>query len=115
MSESENNRLIEEIDAIGNLKIEVWSDDFQHALEGHPEVTIERVRSALKNPVKVVQSKYSAVACLFYSYECCDEKEGASIYFCVVVALFKEGKAKLETAYEKTYMKAGTVLFERGK
>jgi hypothetical protein len=50
-------QLIEVVTTDQDLKIEIWDVDFQHALEGHPEVTIERIRNALKNPVQVVQSK----------------------------------------------------------
>lgn len=109
---ADDNTLIETIDAVGGLKIEIWSGDFQHALEGHPEVTIENIRQTVKDPFKVVQSKRSNRACLFYSFEAkVDNAE--TIYFCVVVSLLDEGRGKLETAYEADYVKTGTVLFEK--
>lgn len=115
MSESEENGLVEEIDGAGGLRIQVWHEDFQHALEGHPEVTIERVRGALKAPFKVVESKHSKRACLFYSLEFRDEATDEARYFCVVVGVLGDGKGKMETAYETTYVKKGKVLFERGE
>jgi len=78
-------------------------------------VTIERIRNALKDPLKVIESKHSKRACLFYSVEFKDEKTGEPLYFCAVVAVLGDGKGKLETAYETTYIKKGTVLFEKGE
>ncbi len=55
----EEAKLIDEIETEQGLKIQIWDVDFQHALEGHPEVTIERIKKSLKKPLKVVQSKKS--------------------------------------------------------
>lgn len=44
---TEENVLIDEVSSVGGLRIQVWHEDFQHALDGHPEVTIERVRTVL--------------------------------------------------------------------
>ena len=61
------NALREKVSTMeGQLEIEIWSDDFQHAIDGHPEVTIEKVKGALKNPSRVLRSKGSSNTCLFY-------------------------------------------------
>lgn len=104
-------QLIDVVTTDQDLKIEIWDVDFQHALEGHPEVTIERIRNALKNPVQVVQSKKSNRVCLFYSLEIENDPEFGKVYFCVVVGVLGTGKGKMETAYEANYMKNGTILF----
>jgi hypothetical protein len=104
--------LIEEVSTGQGLKIEIWDVDFQHALDGHPEVSIERIRNSLNNPIKVIQSKKSNRVCLFYTVEIEDPELG-TIYFCVVVGVTGPAKGKLETAYETTYIKNGTVLFEK--
>lgn len=110
----DENTLIETVDAIGGLKVEIWTSDFQHALEGHPEVTLDRIRDALRKPGQIVQSKKSARACLFYSMGVKDTTFGI-IYFCVVVGVTGGGKGKLETAYEADFIKNGTVLFPKGE
>jgi hypothetical protein len=102
--------MIEEISGIGGLKIQIWQDDFQHALDGHPEVTLDRVKIALQSPLAVIESKHSKNACLFYTLEGVDEKTKERTYFCVVVAVLGGGVGKMETAYETTYMKSGKVL-----
>ncbi len=112
-SQDDDNSLIETVEAEAGLKIQIWTSDFQHALEGHPEVTLEKVRTALKNPIKVIKSKKSHRVCLFYSLEVQDEQFG-KIYFCVVVGVTGKGRGKMETAYETTYIKDGDVLLEKG-
>ena len=104
--------LIEEIKTEQGLKIQIWDVDFQHALDRHPEVSIERIRKSLKNPIKVVQSKRSHRVCLFYNLEIEDHPEFGTIYFCVVVGVIGDGNGKMETAYETTYIKKGIVLYE---
>jgi len=115
MGESDESMLIEEVVSIGGLKIQIWSEDFQHALEGHPEVTLDNVRTVLQQPVRVVESKHSKNACLFYSFEDVNEQTGEKHYFCVVVAVIGSGIGKMETAYQTTFMKFGKVIFEKGK
>ena len=112
-SQDDDNSLIETIEAEAGLEIQIWTSDFQHALEGHPEVTLDRVRNALKNPIKIVKSKKSNRVCLFYSFEVQDEQFG-TIYFCVVVGVTGAGQGKMETAYETTYIKDGDVLLDKG-
>ncbi|MBK7959976.1 MAG: hypothetical protein IPK04_01345 [Bdellovibrionales bacterium] len=51
------NVLKEKVSSVGGLEIEIRTDDLQHAMDGHPEVTIDKVRSTLKDPSKVIQSK----------------------------------------------------------
>lgn len=109
----EEAKLIEEVETDQGLKIQIWDVDFQHALEGHPEVTIERIKTSLKNPIKVVQSKKSNRACLFYNLEIKNDPDFGTIYFCVVVGVLGDGKGKMETAYETTVVKKGTILFEK--
>ncbi|MBH48993.1 MAG: hypothetical protein CME71_12565 [Halobacteriovorax sp.] len=108
-------QLIDEVETEQGLKIQIWDVDFQHALDGHPEVTIERIRKSLISPVKVVQSKKSNRACLFYNLEIENDPEFGEIYFCVVVGVLGDGIGKMETAYETTYTKSGKVLYERSK
>lgn len=105
--------LIEEIDTQQGLKIQIWDVDFQHALDGHPEVSIERIREALKDPITVVKSKKSNRACLFYNLEFEEDPEFGKIYFCVVVGVLGSGAGKMETAYETTFVKSGKVLFNK--
>ena len=107
------NALIEKVRSMaGQLDIEVWADDLRHAIEGHPEVTIDRVKETLKDPSKVIQSKSSAGACLFYSVEVkIGDRE--SVYFCVVVAVIGAGQGKMITAYEADFMKTGKELFSK--
>jgi len=112
-SPDDENLLIETIEAEAGLEIQIWTSDFQHALEGHPEVSLERVRNALRNPIKVVKSKKSNRVCLFYSLEVQDEQFG-TIYFCVVVGVLGNCIGKLETAYETDYIKSGEVLLDKG-
>lgn len=107
------NFLIEKISSVGGqLEIEIWSDDFQHAVEGHPEVTIEKVRGTLRDPSKVIQSKSSANACLFYSLAV-NISETEILYFCVVVAVTGSGKGKLVTAYDADFIKTGIELYSK--
>ena len=107
-------RLLEEIETEQGLKIEVWNVDFQHALDGHPEVSIERIRKTLKSPIKVVKSKKSNRACLFYTLEIENDPVFGTIFFCVVVVVLREGQGKMETAYETTFIKTGEILFSKG-
>ncbi|WP_374001727.1 hypothetical protein [Bdellovibrio bacteriovorus] len=107
------NTLIEKVSSMeGQIEIEIWSDDLQHAIVGHPEVTIEKVKEALKDPSKVIQSKSSANVCLFYSVEI-KISETEDLYFCVVVAVTGSGKGKLVTAYDADFMKTGTELYSK--
>jgi hypothetical protein len=106
-------KLIEAVKTKNGLEIEIWHIDFQHALEGHPEVTLERIRVTLKNPMKVIQSKRSNRVCLFYKLEIAVHPDFGKIYFCVVVGVLGEGKGKLETAYETTVIKLGTTLYDK--
>ena len=115
MDLEDDNELIEEVVAVGGLKIQIWRADLQHALDGHPEVTLDRVRVALRDPLKVIKSKTSHRVCLFYAFESQDEQSGERIYFCTVVGVIRDGIGKMETAYETTYIKTGEVLFERRK
>ena len=108
------NRLIETVDSVGGLKIQIWSEDLAHAISGHPEVTIDKVRETLKNPMKVVQSKSSKNACLFYSIEI-KLSETESIYFCVVVGVTESRVGKLITAYDADFMKTGKELYSKGE
>jgi hypothetical protein len=107
------NTLIEKVSSIaGKLVIEIWADDLRHAIEGHPEVTIDRVKETLKDPSKVIQSKSSASTCLFYSFEV-RISELEAVYFCVVVAVIGAGQGKMITAYEADFMKTGKELFSK--
>jgi hypothetical protein len=44
VEETEEPKLVETVKTKDGLKIEIWDVDFQHALEGHPEVTLERIQ-----------------------------------------------------------------------
>lgn len=106
------NTLIEKVSTVGGLEIEIWTDDLQHAIDGHPEVTIDKVRGTLKDPAKVIQSKSSTNACLFYSVEIKVSKT-ESLFFCVVVAVRGSGRGKMVTAYDADFMKTGTELYSK--
>jgi hypothetical protein len=96
----------------GHLQIEIWLADFQHAVSGHPEVTIEKIRQTLKKPSRVIQSKNSDQVCLFYSLKV-ETEDSQILYFCVVIAVVMSGKGKLVTAYETDFIKTGTLLFSK--
>lgn len=82
----DGNTLIKIVGAVGNLKIEIWASDFQHALDGHPEVTLDKISETLMAPCKVIESKRSARACLFYSVVI-EDQDCETRYFCVVVGV----------------------------
>lgn len=106
------NTLIEKVSTVGGLEIEIWTDDLQHAIDGHPEVTIDKVRDTLKDPSKVIQSKNSTNACLFYSVEI-KVSEAESLFFCVVVAVTGSGRGKMVTAYDADFIKTGIELYSK--
>jgi hypothetical protein len=112
---SKNSRrvLLLEIKSIQGLSIEIWDIDFDHALEGHPEVTLDRIIDTLKDPMLVIKSKKSNLSCLFYKLEMSDHPVFGKIYFCVVVMALGKGRGKMETAYETTFIKTGEVIFSR--
>lgn len=108
-----DNTLMESLPALGgHLQIEIWLNDFNHAVDGHPEVTIEKIRQTLKNPSKVIQSRNSNNVCLFYSMEI-KSNDNKVLYFCVVVAAIFKEKGKLITAYDTDFLKTGTILFSK--
>ncbi|MBF0316255.1 MAG: hypothetical protein HQK52_22750 [Oligoflexia bacterium] len=98
--------LIEVVESIHGLKIEIWGQDYQHALERHPEVSLDRIRKTLQEPMRVIKSLSNNNVCLFYALEINDPEFGV-IYFCVVVSVLGKGSGKLVTAYETTYIKKG--------
>jgi len=107
------NRLIVVVDSIGGLKIEIWSNDLEHAKTGHPEASLERVQGTLKDPSRIVQSKSSSNTCLFYSVEI-KVSETESLFFCVVVGVSSPGKGRMITAYDADFMKTGKELYSKG-
>lgn len=111
----DETKLIGTVKTKDGLIIEIWDIDFQHALEGHPEVTLERIKATLNDPLKVVRSKKSNRVCLFYKLEIEDRPDFGKIYFCVVVGVLGKGKGKLETAYETTVIKSVTTLYDKVK
>ena len=50
------NTLIDKVSTIGDLAIEIWSDDLQHAIDGHPEVTLDKVKNTLKESLVASES-----------------------------------------------------------
>jgi len=113
MGQKLNEALIGIVDSIGGLKIEIWRDDFQHALEGHPEVSLEKIRKTLVNPIKVIKSKHNNKVCLFYALEVNNSPLFGTLYFCVVVSVLGNGFGKLDTAYETDYIKSGEILYPK--
>ena len=108
------NFLIDTVDSVGGLKIQIWSDDLAHAISGHPEVTLDKVRSTLMAPARVIQSKSSGNACLFYSVEI-KLSDTERIYFCVVVGVVGAGFGKMITAYDADFMKTGKSMYSKGE
>jgi hypothetical protein len=106
------NTLIDKVSTIGGLDIEIWTDDLQHAIDGHPEVTLDKVKNTLKDPSKVIQSKSSTNACLFYSVEI-KMSDTESLFFCVVVAVAGSGRGKMVTAYDADFIKTGIELYSK--
>ncbi len=105
--------LVEEIQTKQGLLIQIWDVDLLHALNGHPEVTLDRIQNALERPIKVMKSKKSNRVCLFYTLEVEDDPNFGKIYFCVVVGVIGPGIGKMETAYETTVIKSGHVLYAK--
>jgi hypothetical protein len=109
-----SNTLIEKVRSIGGLVIEIWSEDLKHAIDGHPEVTIEKVKDTLKDPEKVIQSRNSGNACLFYSIQI-GIRGAEDLFFCVVVAITSSGIGKMVTAYDADFIKTGKVLYSQSR
>jgi hypothetical protein len=97
------------VKSISGLEIEIHQDDLQHAMDGHSEINLEKVKLTLKNPSRIVESKKQNGTCLFYSIKI--ESGGVDIFICVVVAVIKQGKGKIVTAYETETFKNGKILF----
>jgi hypothetical protein len=105
------NALIEKISTmVGQLEIKIWSEDLEHAINGHPEASIDKIKETLKSPSKVIQSKSSGNTCLFYSIEN-KISDIESLFFCVVVAVIANRNGKMITAYDADFMKTGKVLY----
>jgi hypothetical protein len=109
---SQPNTLLGKVSSVGGLAIEIWSEDLAHAISGHPEVTLDKVKETLKDPEKVIQSKSSGNACLFYSVEV-KVSETESLFFCVVVGVKKSGVGRMITAYDADFMKSGKELYSK--
>ena len=75
-------------------------------------VTLDKIKNALVDPFKVIQSKHSNKTCLFYSFSYEDPKLGF-INFCVVVEVTGPGKGKILTAYEANFIKSGKILYNK--
>lgn len=77
-------------------------------------MTLDKVRETLKDPARVIQSRNSKNACLFYSIAI-KGGDTESIYFCVVVGVTDSGIGKLITAYDADFMKTGKELYSKGE
>ena len=107
------NILIQKVSSMaGQLEIEIWSEDLEHAISGHPEVSIDKIKETLKDPSRVIQSKSSGNTCLFYSFKS-KISETENLFFCVVVAVVTNRKGKMITAYDADFIKTGKVLFAK--
>jgi hypothetical protein len=110
MSYSSNTRVLLEEFEFNGLKIKLYNEDLQHALDNHPgEVTQAEIGACIENPDKVIQSLVGVNGCLFYQKRIIDE------YFVVVVHTTGSGTGDVKTAYKATYVKKGTVLFDKEK
>jgi hypothetical protein len=90
------------------LKIKLYDEDFQHALGNHPgEVSLDKIKSCIETPDKVIQSLRGKNACLFYQIKMAD------YFFVVVVHVTSAGAGEIKTAYESTYVKTGKVLYSK--
>jgi hypothetical protein len=106
MNYNQKNKLLRAHFNFNGLKIKLFDEDYQHALENHPgEVTIEQIQSCLESPDMIIESKHAKNACLFYEKKLEDE------YFVVVVHIIGQGIGEVRTAYKATYLKRGRVLF----
>lgn len=101
--------LIETIKSLGGLEIEIYRSDLEHAIEGHIEINLDKIKNTLANPSRVIESKKQNGSCLFYSMKI--ENNDGEIYICVVVATTIAGKGKMITAYESDRYKDGKVLY----
>ena len=91
-----------------DLKIKLYDEDLQHAVENHPgEVTMDQIQSCVENPDKVIASLQGNNGCLFY------EKKDQDDYFVVVVHTTGTLTGEVRTAYKSTYIKKGKVLFDK--
>lgn len=95
----------------GSIEVSLYDDDLKHAMDSHPgEVTLEKIKSCILDPDKVIESLNAKNACLFY------EKKDEEEYFVVVVHLVQtkvESVGEIRTAYDSTYIKKGKVLFDK--
>jgi hypothetical protein len=99
MSYNHTNRSLKAQFSFNGLKIKLFDEDFQHALENHPgEVTLDQIQSCLEGPDVIIESKHLKVK---------DE------YFVVVVHITSQGIGEVRTAYRATYIKRGKVLFQK--
>jgi hypothetical protein len=102
-------KLMEEFEFNG-LKIKLFEEDFEHAIENHPgEVTLEGIRKCITQPDFIIESIQGKNGCLFY------EIKMENDYFVVLVHVIGNAIGEIRTAYEATYIKKGKILFKKDK
>jgi hypothetical protein len=97
--------------SINNIEIKLTEDRLLHALEGHPEVTIDQIKRAIEAPDEIRKSNSNNSFFLMYKID--GEIFGKDKYFCVVVKN-SQAEYKVWTAYETTKIKNGELLYKKG-
>ena len=101
---------IAQITSVSGIVIEISESALGHALEGHPEVTLDMVRRTCEAPSVVIKSKKNNTVCLFYRVLGTHSEE--EMFFCVVIESHRPGRGRMLTAYETNFIKSGDILFD---
>ena len=108
MSYNNSGRILKAEFQFKTLKIKLYEEDFEHALDNHPgEVSLKEIGNCIENPDTVIESRQGKNACLFYQKKIKDE------FFVVVVHTTTVGDGEVRTAYMASYIKKGRVLYNK--
>lgn len=80
---------------------------FEHISQAHPEVSLNNIKTALKNPDEVRMSSYKDDSELYYVLK------SKRRYICVIVKICEDGNF-ISTALTTTKPKVGRVIYKRG-
>lgn len=85
---------------------------WEHIQESHPEITLEDIRSALRDPLEVRESPRQSFIELFYQSKA--HPEGKQRFRVVVVKVL-ENELFVSTAMTTNAMKAGRTLYRKSE
>lgn len=96
-----------------NFKIELTEEGLQHITSGHPEITVEDIVAALRDPDEVRASNYNRVGskCTSELYYRKNSKDSLR-FITVVVKLCPDGNF-VSTSYTATAMRPGEVIYKK--